>query len=520
MHGAASLHRFHGGLKLALHETVPAASASVECALPQELVLPLRQHAGEAADCTVRVGQAEKCGELIGRRFGERSAAVHASAAGTVIAIEQRAVPGRAGETALCVVIATDAGDATHTLAAIENWQDTPREMLLERIAAAGVVGLGGGAFPSALKMAGNCDTLILNGAECEPYIQCDAALMRERAADVVAGAQLLAHVCAARRVVLAVEDRLQEVHAILAAAVEGTPIQLVGVPTIYPAGGERQLIRVLTGHEVPSGGLPQDIGVICHNVATAVAAWRAVVHGEALTDRIVTVTGRGVQRPGNYRVRFGTPISHLVEQAGGYTPKAARLIMGGPMMGLALPHDALPVVKATNCVLVLAEEDVRPHAPELPCIRCGECAEACPAQLLPQTLFAQLREDRIDAAERQGLLDCIECGACAFVCPSQIPLVDWYRFGKSELRWQRDRLARADHARERYQARNARLARNAAERVARVAARGDDPTTTPVAEPAAAEATAPPAATPAMDKAAVLAAIARGKARRQAPPT
>jgi len=516
-----TLHRFHGGLKLAAHKSVSTASSCAACVLPTELVLPVNQHAGDAAECVVQVGQYVRRGELIARAVGERSAAVHASSSGTVIAIEMRATPQASAETALCVVIATDGRDETQTLTPIENWRDVSREILLERIAAAGIVGLGGAAFPSAMKLSVTRDTLILNGAECEPYISCDEVLMRERAAEVIAGTQLLAHICKAERVVLAVEDRMREAHAALAAAIQDAAIELICVPTIYPAGGERQLIRVITGHEVPSGGLPRDIGVICHNVATAVAAWRAVVHGEALTERIVTITGRGVKKPGNFRVRLGTPIAHLVEQAGGYTPQAARLVMGGPMMGVALPNDATPIMKATNCVLVLADKDVQPTAPELPCIRCGECAEACPAQLLPQTLLTQLRDGAFGAADQQGLFDCIECGACAFVCPSQIPLVDWYRFGKSELRLRQDQLARADLARARYHARNERLARNAAERVARVAARGEEPASQAATAPENAEPVTPqPANTSAMDKAAVLAAIARGKAKRQTPPT
>jgi electron transport complex protein RnfC len=253
-------------------------------------------------------------------------------------------------------------------------------------------------------------------------------------------------------------------------------------------------------------------------------------VHGEALTERIVTVTGSGVRRPGNFLVRLGTPVAHLIDTAGGYTDAAARLIMGGPMMGIALPHDDIPLVKAGNCVLVLGADDVRERAPELPCIRCGECAQACPAQLLPQQLLHQIKGGEFDTARQHGLLDCIECGLCAFVCPSQIPLVDWYRFGKSELSARRDERARADHARERYRAREVRLALNAAERVARVSARAQDDAAAPLvsdpeaqsiaAQAPAAESTttSAPAATP-MDKAAVLAAIARGRARKHTPP-
>lgn len=511
-----NLHRFHGGLKLAAHKQA-AASPIAACAPPAQLVVPLSQQAGMAARCLVAVGRRVRRGEAIGRAAGDHATSVHAPCSGIVVAIEPRSVAGPA-ETSLCVVIDNDGRDETVLLEPIEDWRGAPRDVLLERIAAAGIVGLGGAAFPTAVKLDARVDTLIANGAECEPYIACDEALLRSRAADVVAGARLLRHACGARRTLIAVEERMGEARLALSAALAEASsgddaIELVGVPTIYPAGGERQLIRVLTGREVPSGGLPRDIGVVVVNVATVAACWRAVAVGEVLTERIVTVSGRGVRRPCNLLARIGTPIAHLVEAAGGYTDAAARLVMGGPMMGMALPHDDIPVVKASNCVLVLGADDVRERAPELPCIRCGECSQACPAQLLPQQLLMQLKSNEFDAAREHGLFDCIECGLCAFVCPSQIPLVDWYRHGKSELRSRADGRTRADHARERFHARNARLARDAAERVARVQARKDAPARETGGERREAE--KPPAA--AMDKAAVLAAIARGKAKKRA---
>lgn len=513
------LQPFHGGVRLPPHKPGDAAPALHSLPLPPELVHPLPPP-GASGACAVTVGQRVRRGEMLAAAADARGAAVHAGSSGTVTAIAPRPVGD--GE-ATCVVIATDGRDDSAPLPPLADWRELPRERLLERLAVAGVVGLGGAAFPAAAKLAAPGTILILNGAECEPWLRSDEALLCHGAVEVLAAAQLLAHLCRATRVLLALESRMHGARAALQAALAAPGaggVELVAVPTRYPVGSERQLIRVLTGQEVPSGGLPRDLDVSVHNVASAVAAWRAIVHGEALTERLVTLGGRGVRGAGVYRVRLGTPVAHLVAHAGGYTDAAARLVLGGPMMGQAVAHDAVPVLASTQAVLVLGADELRAAAPERACIRCGDCAAVCPAQLLPQTLLAQLREGELEAAAQQGLSDCIECGACAWVCPAQIPLVQLYRDGKSALQVQEDERARAVQARARHLARAARLARDAAERVARVAARA--PETAPAAAQPAATAPATPAAAATtaaapMDKAAVLAAIARGRARRQA---
>jgi electron transport complex protein RnfC len=258
--------------------------------------------------------------------------------------------------------------------------------------------------------------------------------------------------------------------------------VTLVAVPTRYPEGGERQLIQVLTGLEVPRGGLPRDIGVIVLNVATVRAAWRAVVLGEPLLERVVTVTGPGVARPGNFIVPLGTLVSHLVEQAGGYTPAARRLMLGGPMMGTALPHDEFPLGKTHNCVLVLGDAELRATDSEMPCIRCGDCASVCPSRLLPQQLLWQARAGRLQEAREQGLFDCIECGCCDLACPSQIPLTQQFRLAKSELLARDADAAAAESARLRYESRRERLERESNEREARLAARKSAASPTAVA--------------------------------------
>ncbi len=470
------LHRFHGGLRLAGHKTESTAQAIRRCALPERLAVPLSQIHGDAAVACVAPGQRVRCGELIGVAEHPRSVPVHAPAAGSIVAIESRSSPIAANAPEGVVVIACDGSDDRIVLPPLHAWQSADAETLVARIRDAGIVGLGGAAFPTAEKLAHARRTVILNGAECEPYIACDDRLLRERAADVVRGGRVLRRAVGAERVLLAIEDRMPEARqaAIEAIALHGDgEIELVSVPTIYPEGGERQLIRVLTGLEVPSGGLPRDIGIVVHNVGTAAACWRAVAQGEALLARIVTVTGPGVVQPGNYEVAIGTPIAHLIAQAGGYTTAAQRLVIGGPMMGIALPHDDFPITAASNCVLVLAAGQVRDSAPELPCIRCGECSRVCPAQLLPQQLHTFLRATDMDRALSHGLFDCIECGCCDLVCPSHIPLVEQFRVGKTRQRVHEFESAAATAARERYDSRRARLARDDAERAEQQAARG-----------------------------------------------
>ncbi|MGB1111022.1 MAG: electron transport complex subunit RsxC, partial [Gammaproteobacteria bacterium] len=346
-------------------------------------------------------------------------------------------------------------------------------------IHAGGVVGLGGAVFPTYAKITadshGPINTLIINAAECEPYITCDDMLMRERAEEIVDGMRILVHALKAKRAILGIEDNKQDALASITAVMERMQCDQVAVstvPTLYPSGGERQLIKLVTGQEVPPNGLPLDIGIACFNVSTAAAVHRALRHSHPLTHRIVTVTGGGVERPGNYEVPIGTPISHLIEQAGGYKPDARRLIMGGPMMGFALPDDDLPIVKATNCLIVATEGETATPEPAQPCIRCGYCARDCPMNLLPQQLYWHTHARDFELVEKHHIFSCIECGICSYVCPSHIPLVDYFRFAKHEIRNERRKRDLADRARIRVEARTARLEREQAERDAKRAAK------------------------------------------------
>jgi electron transport complex protein RnfC len=514
----ARLADFHGGLVLPRHKEAADATAA-DCPLPAELVLPLATTRGARAVPRVAVGDAVASGQCIADGGDDGAVPVHAPAAGRIVAIEDRPVPHPSALPDRCIVLATDPSGPRIDLPALSPHEADPAA-LRARLHEAGLVGLGGGAFPTAAKLARAVDTVIVNGAECEPYIACDHVLLRDHADDVIAGAMLVARIAGAGRAIVAIEDSMQVAHAALAAALAARPdaadgrptLELVVVPTRYPAGGERQLIRVLTGREVPADGLPADLGVVCINVATVAAAWRAVVDGTPLITRLVSVAGRGVHRPGTFRVAIGTPVGDLIAAAGGYTDHARRLVMGGPLMGLALATDAVPVVKATNSILVLGDDELRAPGPELPCIRCAECARVCPASLLPQELHWQLRAGDLDEARALRLDACIECGLCALVCPSQIPLVAWYRHGKTELRLADEARRRAETARVRHDARAQRLAREAEEQATRLAARRAE-IAAKANLPASPSAEGQPADPPADP---VAAALARARARRQ----
>lgn len=467
------LHRFHGGLDLPGHKAESTAGGLRRLPPPARLYLSVLQHAGLPAGPCVAVGDAVARGQRIAIAEGASGADLHSPVAGTVLAIEDRTLPGTAGIEVAHIVIEPSPDGPVQALPALP--EDADADSLRARIREAGVVGLGGAGFPTAGKLAAARATLVINGAECEPWIACDDALLREHADEVVHGARLMARASGASRALLAVEDSMREAIAACGEAVQSHgqgEVELVVVPTRYPEGGERQLIQVLTGLEVPRGGLPRDIGVIVLNVGTVRAAWRAVVLGETLFERVVTVTGPGVAKPGNFVVPLGTRVCDLVEHAGGYTPAARRLMLGGPMMGTALPHDDFAIGKTHNCVLVLGEAELRRGDDEMPCIRCGDCASACPSRLLPQQLLWQARAARLDDARGQGLFDCIECGCCDLVCPSHIPLTQQFRLAKGELLARDADAANAEAARLRFENRRERLERESREREERLAAR------------------------------------------------
>jgi len=469
------LHDFHGGIHRPGKKSLSNHTPIQQLACPKRLVVPLQMHIGEPARLEVAVGAHVGKGQRLARPNGFISAAIHAPTSGTVVAIESLPIPHPSGLSAPCIVIEADGED--HWEKPFEPWDNYQSHTPLairQRLRDAGVVGLGGAVFPTAAKLAVPPDrpikTLILNGAECESYITCDDRVMRERADQIIEGGRILLHACGAERCLIGVEDNKPEAIASLQAAIEAAEdarFEVVAVPTRYPAGGEKQLILTLTGIEIPRKRHATDYGLLCQNVATAASVYRAVVLAEPVISRVVTVTGEGINHPGNFEVRIGTPMSDVIAAAGGYKPGVDRLLMGGPMMGLALAEDTVPVVKATNCLLALRPQDREPEQLPMPCIRCGQCAEACPADLLPQQLYWYSRAKDLDRTREYHIFDCIECGVCAAVCPAHIPLVQYFRFAKTEI-WasERERL-KADTARERHMFHQERIEREKAEREA-----------------------------------------------------
>jgi len=472
------LHRFHGGIHPPEHKTESLLRPLRPAGLPPELVLPLNQHIGAPAEPCVAVGQSVHKGDCIARAQGVISAAVHAPTSGTIAAITDRAIAHPSGLSAPCIVLIPDGAETWGQRRALPDYRAHDKAEVLTHLRDCGVAGLGGAGFPTAAKLASSAaiHQLIVNAAECEPYITADDCLLRERPEEVIAGTVILRDLSGASEVLIGIEDNKPTAIAALRDALAASParegINIVVIPTRYPSGGERQLIEILTGLQVPSGGLPADLGIICQNVGTAAAVYRAIVHGEPLLSRITTVTGAAVREPGNFEVLLGTPVSYLLAQAGYAADLCERLIMGGPMMGFTLADSNVPVVKTTNCLLAPTPQELPLPPVAQPCIRCGLCAEACPASLLPQQLFwfAQARD--YEQLKNHQLADCIECGACSWVCPSHIPLVQYYRASKAEIRKLDAEHQKAEQARLRFEAREQRLAREAVEREARRAAR------------------------------------------------
>ncbi|QQD17619.1 electron transport complex subunit RsxC [Spongiibacter nanhainus] len=465
----------HGGVHPPENKHQSLGEPIQSAGIPPRLILPLSQHIGAPAAPLVEVGDKVLKGQQIAEAKGLVSAPIHAPTSGVIAAIEPRVIPHPSGMSAPCIILDTDGEDTWIPHQGVEDFRSLDKPELLKRIREAGIAGMGGAGFPSAVKLGGTkaIDTLILNGTECEPYITADDILMRERAEQIIAGAEILRHLVApSERTVIGVEDNKPEGIAALRKAAEGTGIQVAVFPTKYPSGGEKQLIEILTGREVPSGGLPADIGVVCQNIGTAVAIYRAIRFGEPLISRVTTVTGEACGHQRNYEVLLGTPVQYLLDRSEFDASRCIRLVMGGPMMGYTLPDTGVPIVKTSNCVLAPTVEELPPPPPAQACIRCGMCAEACPVSLLPQQMYWYARSQEYDKLEEHNLFDCIECGACSYACPSHIPLVQYYRAAKGEIRQAEQDRIKAERSKERFEARQARIEKEAAEKEAKKRAR------------------------------------------------
>ena len=462
---------FDGGIHPPEMKTQSNGTPLRQIPLASRYVMPLKQHIGAEGELCVKEGDTVLRGQPL--TFGRgRMLPVHAPTSGTVVAIAPHTVAHPSALSELSVIIEADGEDRWIDRDGWSDYRNRSREALIERIHQFGVAGLGGAGFPTSVKLHGGGDkiqTLIINAAECEPYITADDRLMQDCAAQVVEGIRILAHILQPREVLIGIEDNKPQAISMLRAVLNGShDIGLRVIPTKYPSGGAKQLTQILTGKQVPHGGRSSDIGVLMQNVGTAYAVKRAVVDGEPLTERVVTLTGESVARPGNVWARLGTPVRHLLEQADFCPASDQMVIMGGPLMGFTLPWLDVPVVKITNCLLAPSPTEMGEEQEEKGCIRCSACADACPADLLPQQLYWYSKGQLHDKAQAHNLADCIECGACAWVCPSNIPLVQYFRQEKAEIYAISMEEKRAAEAKARFEARQARLEREKLARQAR----------------------------------------------------
>jgi electron transport complex protein RnfC len=436
--------------------------------MPERLFVPLQQHIGAPAKHCVTVGDKVLKGQLIANSQGAVSAPVHAPTSGRVLAIDDFPAPHPSGLPVATLTIEADGEDRWIDINEIADPFALSPEEIAARVGAAGIVGLGGAAFPAAVKLnlsrRSQIGILIINGGECEPYLTCDDRLMRERADAIVEGIRLMRHATGATEILVGIEDNKPEAIASMTAAAEGTEVKVVAVPAMYPMGSEKQLIQVLTGLEVPAGGRAADIGVLVHNVGTAYAVREAIRHGRPLLSRVVTISGGAISAPGNLEAPIGALASDLVRASGGLRETPARLVLGGPMMGTQINTLDIPIVKGSGGLLALTQAEIEQTKPG-PCIRCSSCVRACPMGLVPLEMAARIRVGDPVGSIDWGLKDCIACGSCSYVCPAHIPLVHWFNHAKGELA-SRERLKLKNEATKRLaDERNARMERIARER-------------------------------------------------------
>ncbi|ACT13064.1 MULTISPECIES: electron transport complex subunit RsxC [Pectobacterium] len=459
---------FDGGIHPPEMKTQSSRTPLRQIPLPEQFIIPLKQHLGPEGEICVSVGDKVLRGQPLTRGRG-RTLPVHAPTSGTVNAIRQHTTAHPSGLSELSIIIVPDGEDRWSDRQTLADYQTQSTDTLLAHLHQAGIAGLGGAGFPTAAKLQGGMrgiETLIINGAECEPYITADDRLMQECADEIIQGVEILSFLLQPKRILIGIEDNKPEaISALRLALGKRSDMQLRVIPTKYPSGGAKQLTKILTGKEVPFGKHSAAIGVLMQNVGTAFAIKRAVIDGEPLTERVVTLTGEALRQPGNVWARLGTPVRHLLKQGGFHVNKQPMVVMGGPLMGFTLPSLDVPIVKISNCLLAPSHTEMEPVAEEQSCIRCSQCADACPAGLLPQQLYWFSRGQEHEKARNHHLFDCIECGACAYVCPSNIPLVQYYRQEKAEIRAIDEDAQRAAQAKVRFDAKQARLEREKAAR-------------------------------------------------------
>ena len=526
--GADTVHKFHGGVHPDGQKQQSTTQPIAKLAIPEKLVLPLRQHVGYIPKVKVQVGERVLKGQMLAEAEGTLSAAIHAPTSGMITAIGEEIIPHPSGLPDMCITLMPDGEDEWTTLRPVD-WRNTDKKTLVANLRSSGIVGLGGATFPTHIKVRAdgksNIHTLVINAAECEPYITCDDMLMRERADEIVQGMEIVKFLLGAEKCIVGIEDNKPEATAAMAEACKALPDTSVKVvPTLYPSGDARRLIHLVLGMEIPHDKRSTDVGVQVFNVATVLAIYRYFVYGEPAVDRIVTMTG-SVNSPQNFEVLFGTPLQTLIDAAGGAKTGTTHFIMGGPMMGFDLPTIDVPITKAANCIIAATPDLFAPPPPAMPCIRCARCADACPVNLQPQELYWFSKSDDFEKARDYNLFDCIECGCCTYVCPSNIPLVQYYRYAKSEIIAADKAKEAADLARERNEFRLARIEREKLERAQKHAERAAGTKTEAAkpeeinAETTKTEIDKPAASTSTDDakKAAIAAAIERAKALKAA---
>lgn len=508
--------KFNGGVHPPENKTQSTQWPIAKLSIPSTLVLPLRQHVGNIPKVKVSVGEHVLKGQLLAEAEGMVSAAIHAPTSGTITAIADAIIPHPSGLPDHCITLQADGLDTWIAHQGVD-WRNADRKSLVNSLRLSGIVGLGGATFPTQVKLRADgksvVHTLVINAAECEPYITCDDMLMRECATEIVQGIAIAQHLLGATKVMIGIEDNKPEAIAAMQQATANTNMQVVVVPTLYPSGDARRLVHLLLGEEIPHNKRSTEVGIQVFNVATVLALHRFFDYGEPALSRIVSMTGN-VAQPRNFEVLFGTLLSHLVQAAGGANPETTHFIMGGPMMGFNLPDADVPITKAANCIIAASPNLFAPPPPAMPCIRCARCADACPVTLQPQELYWFAKSDNFEKAREYKLFDCIECGACSYVCPSNIPLVQYYRYAKSEIIAADKAKEAADLARERNEARLARIEREKLERAQKHAERAQGAKAEAASEHAAPEPTVAPDAE--AKKAAIAAAIARAKAQKQ----
>ncbi len=457
---------FHGGIHPDENKCQSNQSPIRPVVIPNQLILPIKQHIGNAGKLLVTLGENVLKGQVLTESDHFQTCPIHAPTSGKITAIEPRQITHPSGLMDTCIVIVPDHKDTWGEKKSLADFKTAPPELLIEHIRLMGIAGMGGAGFPTARKIQSSfkhTELLIINGAECEPYITADDRLMQENALEIATGIEILQHISSPKLTLIAIEDNKPEAIEAISKAIDGFPNTLVRViPTKYPSGSEKQLIKILTGKEVPSKTIPASIGMMVQNVGTLFAIKRAVIDGEPLIERVVTLTGEQIKDPGNHWVLLGTPVSFLLNKhLARQDKRLERLILGGPMMGFSLPGQECPIIKTANCVLVPSQKEMPLQQAEMACIRCSACADACPVSLLPQQLQWYAKAQDFEKCHEYNLTDCIECGACAYVCPSDIPLVSYYRQAKAEIREREADALSAQHAKARFEAKKNRLERD-----------------------------------------------------------